>query len=267
MSVQSHLSATASNLILTNVEDSSIDTSITTLQDRLRAYFSTNLLAHFMFGSYTRNTILPRKVDSDSDVDYMLVFDNSDGKKPQSFLDRVKKFAEIKYSTSEIYQSYPTIVLELNHIKFELVPAYKPYSFSSDYCIPNKGYSSDDWINTNPTSLKNDLTNKNTNNGLLIKPLARLLKYWNVNQGKIYSSYAIEKFVIDNTFLYTSNIKTIFFEAITDLYNRRWDLPNYKQVKVETAKSIIDKTKEYENDNMPYSAEAEIKKLIPEYKG
>ena len=38
-----------------------------------------------------------------SDVDYMLIFDNSDNKKPQSFLDRIKKFAETKYSTSEIH--------------------------------------------------------------------------------------------------------------------------------------------------------------------
>lgn len=267
MSVQSHLSATASKLILTSAEDSSIDTSITTLQTRLRAYFGTNLLAHFMFGSYTRNTILPRKIDAESDIDYMLVFDNLEGKKPQSFLDRVKKFAETKYLTSDIYQSYPTIVLELNHIKFELVPAYKPYSFSSDYNIPNKGYSFDNWINTNPTSLKNDLVNKNTNNGLLIKPLVRLLKYWNVRQGNIYSSYEIERFTIDNTFIYTSNIKTIFHEALTDLYNKRWNLPEYKQKKVEAAKSIIDNTKKFEDDNMPITAEAEIKKLIPEYNG
>ena len=84
-----------------------------------------NIEEKFNFGSYTRVTILQRKADEESDVDYMVVFDNSNNYTPQTFLDRLKRFAETKYSTSEIYQSSPTIVLELNNIKFELVPAYK----------------------------------------------------------------------------------------------------------------------------------------------
>jgi tRNA nucleotidyltransferase (CCA-adding enzyme) len=106
-----------------------------------------------MFGSNTRGTILPRKVDSKSDVDYMVIFDNSGNKKPQAFLDRLKKFTEVKYSTSERSQSYPTIVLNLNHIKFELVPAYVYSSYSSGYYIPKKGYLGDEWIFTDPSDL------------------------------------------------------------------------------------------------------------------
>lgn len=121
MSVNSYLSDCASNLVLSTNEKDSINTSINTLETRLNSYFGSDIEEQFKFGSYTRVTILPRKVDENSDVDYMIVFDNSNNYKPQTFLDRLKRFAETKYSTSEIYQSSPTIVLELNKIKFELV--------------------------------------------------------------------------------------------------------------------------------------------------
>ena len=125
MSVNTYLSDSASNLVLSTKEKESITTSINTLEIRLESYFGANIEEKFKFGSYTRVTILPRKVDEESDVDYMVVFDNSNNYTPQTFLDRLKRFAETKYSTSEIYQLSPTIVLELNNIKFELVPAYK----------------------------------------------------------------------------------------------------------------------------------------------
>ena len=70
-----------------------------------------------MFGSYIRGTILPRKADASSDIDIMVMFLNPNGYKPQTFLNRLKNFAEHYYSTSEIYQSNPTVVLELNHMR------------------------------------------------------------------------------------------------------------------------------------------------------
>lgn len=133
MSVLSYLERRASDALLGN-EKESISKSITTLQTRLDAYFTGKLKSHFRFGSSTRGTILPRSMDEHSDIDYMIVF-NDDDSVPQTYLDRLKRFAENYYGKSEIYQSSPTIVLELNHIKFDLVPA-KPGWFSG-YKIPN----------------------------------------------------------------------------------------------------------------------------------
>lgn len=100
MSVNTYLSNCASDLVLSSSEKESITTSINTLETRLTSYFGSNIKENFKFGSYTRETILPRKVDEDSDIDYMIVFDNSNNYKPQTFLDRLKRFAEAKYSTS-----------------------------------------------------------------------------------------------------------------------------------------------------------------------
>lgn len=161
MSVLSHLEAVASNAVLDGTEKTSINTSISTLQTRLNNYFNNNELStHFKFGSSTRETILPRKMDENSDIDYMIVFKDTT-KKPQTYLDNLKKFVEAKYSTSEVYQSNPTIVLELNHIKFELVPAInKGTTLYPSYYIPDKAASKNDWIYTDPNDFNDKLVEK-----------------------------------------------------------------------------------------------------------
>ena len=103
MTVATHLGDISSRLVLTEQEKSGITSSLTTLGDRLDSYFGDSLTSHFKFGSYPRVTVLPRVVDSYSDVDYLIVFSTVDGKKkPQTYLDRLRTFAEKRYSTSEI---------------------------------------------------------------------------------------------------------------------------------------------------------------------
>ena len=162
MSVLSYLESLGSSLVLSENEKSSISISINTLKSRLDNYFAYEenytISEKFVFGSYDRETILPRKCDDDSDVDFIVVFKNEYNYKPQTFLNKLKDFAETKYSTSEIYRSYPTVVLELSHIKFELVPAYKNYN---TYYIPSPSNYLTDWIDTYPQKIKSDLIEKN----------------------------------------------------------------------------------------------------------
>ena len=111
MSVATHLSDTASALVLSTAEKESITRSISTLRGRVTAHFGTSVVEQIQFGSSMRGTILPRKADADSDVDYMVVFDNSGNYKPQTFIERLRKFAQDRYGSSEIYRSHPTVVL------------------------------------------------------------------------------------------------------------------------------------------------------------
>lgn len=204
MSVNSYLTSLSSKLVLKESEKEKIKTSISTLETRLNYYFtninSKTIDEKILFGSYTRGTILPRKADEGSDIDYMIVFANHDKYKPATLLKWLREFVEYYYSTSEIYPSHPTIVLELNHIKFELVPAFntnREYSFMpNNYMIPASSSNYSDWIDTDPIKLNSDLTNKNIAYDYLIKPSVRLLKYWNVLNGKIYSSYKLEEIAI-----------------------------------------------------------------------
>lgn len=105
MSINSYLEETASNLIIKGNEKESIDVSLNTFKDRMRDYFSkyesVDLKEIKIFGSYQRDTNLPQSVDYGTDVDIMLVMDN-DGATPQTYLDRVRRGVEAKYSTSQI---------------------------------------------------------------------------------------------------------------------------------------------------------------------
>lgn len=92
MSVLNYLENTASYLILSSSEKGSIVTSINTINSRINYQFGANVKAHFQFGSYTRETILPRKYDEGSDIDYMVIFNNPNNYKPETLLSWLKNF-------------------------------------------------------------------------------------------------------------------------------------------------------------------------------
>lgn len=256
MSVNSYLTDLASALVLSSTEKDHISTSVETIKTRLSLYFSTEVEEKKVFGSYVRGTILPRKADDKSDVDIMVVFKNPDGYKPQTFLNRLRKFAEKYYSSSEIYQSSPTIVLELNHIKFELTPAYVQYGM---YYIPN-GQSN--WMYTDPDGFYSILTQCNSNNSYKIKPVVRLLKHWNIaKNNRNMSSFLIEKKIAEEM-----TYACISCTSYTDYLKKAFNLIKYdtNTDRVNLAISRIDSALAYEGDDMPYSALAEIKKVFPE---
>lgn len=254
MSVLSYLVRRASDAVLGD-EKGSINKSIATLQARLDACFGDKLKSQFRFGSSTRGTILPRSMDENSDIDYMIVFDGDDNV-PQTYLDRLKRFAEVYYGRSGIYQSSPTIVLELNHIKFDLVPAKT--AWLSGYKIPN---GSGGWMNTDPNDFNSILEEKNKSNSSLIKPTIRLAKYWNAENGYVYDSFSFEKWIVNLWFWNCTNQKDYFFYVINKLPMDS-EPTQWRKEKINRAQDIIAQVKEYERQGMQARAEQEISKLI-----
>lgn len=256
MTVLSFLTATASSAVLSATEQTSISTSISTLQSRMALHFESGVIAqHFRFGSSTRGTILPRSMDEQSDIDYMVVF--SDGSAtPQTYLNRLKTFVEKRYGSSEIYQSNPTIVLELNHIKFDLVPATK--TWLGELQIPN---GSGGWMSTNPNDFNGTLEEKNKDHKSLIKPTIRLFKYWNANAGFPFQSFEMEKWVCGQSFWSLANQKD-YFLAVIEKLNTNTSYSQWVNNEITRAKNIVANVRQYEKDEMPITAENEIKKLF-----
>lgn len=256
MSINQYLKDLGSNLVLSDAERSHINTSIDTIIRRLDLYFS-DINDVKIFGSYTRGTILPRKADENSDIDILIEFSNSNKYKPQSFMNRLKDFAECYYSSSEIYQSSPTIVLELSHIKFELTPSYKTnYGW---YYIPQ---DSSEWMITDPDGFYKQLDECNKNNNYKIKPIIRLLKHWNIQKnGRKYPSYKMEKKIAE-TMKY-ADISCVSFsdyllKALRDIkYETDWN-------KVDEALDSINKALDFEKNNMPNTALSKVKEVFPE---
>ena len=234
MSVITHLDTTASNLMLTDAQKISIENSLAALKTKLKDHFSTDIKEQLQFGSSTRGTIIQKRAHPKSDIDYMVVFDNSENLKPSAFIARLKRFAELKYTTTEVFQSHPTVVLNLSNIMFELVPAYN--NWWSGYQIPAPPSNYSDWISTDPLAFNQKLTDKNNNNYSKIKPLIRILKYWNSCNEYIFDSYELEQKVVDTTYYSCYNLKNYLFSFFGSLSS--WNLTQYKIIKLKGRRAL-----------------------------
>ncbi|ENQ6654198.1 nucleotidyltransferase domain-containing protein [Campylobacter lari] len=239
MSVNSYLNNLAEEAIVRDNEKTKIQTSIKAIKERLEIYFGSELESVFLFGSYKRNTIISRKFDDNSDVDIMVVFKTNGYQlyKPETYIKKLKDFMKLRYSQSEIYKDYPTAVLELNHIKFELVPAINRYL--NGYQIPCKDKYCD-WMSTNPNDLDGALCNNDT-----LKKLVRIAKIWNARQGYIYKSYELEKWIVNNYFY--GNLSEYFYQ-FCELLPINWNLSENKQNKIRRLKVSAQNTKCDDNE-------------------
>lgn len=260
MSARSHLEFLSGQLIVRDAEKIKIQTSVSSIQTRLKSYFDGQLTNHFSFGSYTRGTMLPREGDPYSDVDYMVIFKNPNDYKPQTLLNHLRGFVETYYSRSEIKQSHPTIVLEMGHIRFELVPAKQDW-FGNIY-IPSPSSTYSDWMMTSPNEFNQQLSAKNSLNSNLIKPLVRLMKYWNAQNNYHWSSFELEKWITELNYYGCHNVKDFVYRTIDSLSYGWFATQAYKSC-VDRAKSIVNEAKHYEHLGYTTNAETAIKKLFP----
>lgn len=261
MSVLSYINNLASDLNIAEKEKDSIESSISALDRRLDDYFGDEINEKLQFGSSTRNTMLPREADSNSDVDYLVIFDSSS--KPQTYLNKLKSFADKYYFQSIVKQSSPAIVLSLNHINFDLVPGKKTWFFF-DYKIPSPNDYLEDWKGTNLFSLNSDLNNLNKESGYKLKKAIRVVKYWNALNDYVYDSFELEKNLVEHWFSNCNNTKEYFYECVDCITSYGWSISSYKKRKLD----LLNEKKSYiqfmENANALDEAEKELDNLIPQ---
>jgi predicted nucleotidyltransferase len=200
-----------------------IDTSIKNIINNLHDEFGDRILGIEVFGSYQRKTILPRQYDPESDIDLLIVFDHKNiGSNPSTYRRHLHQFAEQYYPKFISYKSQPTVVLELNHIKYDLVPGYTQmegfFNITDEVYIP---LSDTEWEHTDLDDFSQELEEKNRKHDFNIKRVIRLLKAWNAKVGYPVQSYKLEQLVVEMSFS-EDDIETIFFEAIGDL-PEDWD--------------------------------------------
>lgn len=263
MSVKIYLEDIAQHCVINASEREAINTSIVAIQNRLEKYYEDNIRNHFQFGSSTRGTMLPKEIDEEADIDYMVVFTNNQYQ-PQSYLDSLKRFVECYYSRSEIHQSHPTIVLKLNHIKFELVPAI---SSRYGYQIPIRSSDYQYWQNTDPLSFKKNLEQLDNYSKGLIRKLIRIMKYWNISHGKIFESYKLEENIV-STFGnlprdYNIDIKDMLFFYVNQINIYDSAISVTDRHYIEELKEKIELIKLYENLGYINLVEQELTYVFP----
>ncbi|MCD6065866.1 MAG: hypothetical protein K0S33_692 [Bacteroidetes bacterium] len=258
-----YLNQLAAKLKLGVTEKESIGNSVKNIKDKLESFFADDGLKEVIpFGSYDRDTLLTRKIDEESDVDILIVFDEKRWES-QTYLNKLKRFAEENYPRSENYQDHPTIAIELVKIKFELVPCiYKEGNSwdSGKYLIPKKENAELEWIETNPNSLKNEINEYKKTKPVLMD-LIHLYKYWNIDNGRLYSTFTVETFLLKH-FDYERDLYYNFYNIIGELH-----FTNPKKEQNE----LSEKTKQYKTNidlliakGMRDYALTELQKILPD---
>lgn len=199
MGINGKLVAFAQNeLVLSHneTEREKIKASLSQLESVLRNKLPSEIKEFIRFGSFTRNTILPRKYDPASDVDLMVVFNTSSGKKtPGTYRKYLFDIVSKAYPNSISKKDFPVVKLELNHIMFDIVPAYCEEFFGKSYYIPG---ANDGWRATSPNDINDSLSTKNSQYGNnVIRNTIRLCKHWNAFAGYPLESYLMEKDIIN----------------------------------------------------------------------
>ncbi len=227
-----------------SIETEKINRSIDALIKHLNNELGALIRSRIIFGSYDRDTILPRSIDSKSDVDLMVIFNHTQYERtPETYRAWLKSFADKYYKDkygSEVVRSFPTVTIRLTNINYDLVPAKQEDSFvGSTIYIPDAGNS---WRSTNPKDVKDKLTEVNTKYNSIVKPIIRIMKAWNANNDYPFESYELEKRIIDMNF-HGDNIQTGFFYAVGQLFTSSTDSQT-KGIKITALKYNIEKAKE-----------------------
>ena len=264
ISINNKLSQLATNYYISygTPEQKKIDASVNNIKSKLKLYFKTDVLNIIEFGSYKRDTILPRCYDNNSDVDLMIVFNHQEiGVSPRTYRDYFIKFADTHYSRSSVFKSSPTVVLELDHIKYDLVPAIENtniWNYSKTIHIPK---NDSDWMMTDPHGFNNELTNANTRNSYFIKRLIRLFKAWNAKVGYPLESYQLEKEIVAMHYFSCKTLEDYFFYVIDWLPGNRSNLTSTQ--KITSLKENAKKVKDYIKSDNQYGAELWLGHILP----
>ncbi|MFA7290264.1 MAG: nucleotidyltransferase domain-containing protein [Melioribacteraceae bacterium] len=240
-----------------------IDNSLSNLLNNIDKELGYLIKRRFVFGSYDRDTILPRDYDKYSDIDLMVVFNTTDFERtPETYRTWLKNFADKYYKDrygSEVVKEYPTVTIRLNHIKYDLVPAKEEKGFfSTSLYIPNKDSI---WQQTDPYSIKENLIEANTKYNSIVRPIIRLMKAWNAKSNYPYNSYELELFITEQNF-YGDNIQEGFFHAIKQL-SPNWNDSQTKKDKIEILKNKIEQVIICINNNDIIKAKQHLHHVLP----
>jgi len=218
MDIDSYLNKLVKQLSIDKPRRDAINNSVEVLKGKIWAEYRERISSVELFGSYDRGTELPQSIDNKSDVDILVIFKSNDFQ-PATLLKQLYQFADESYTRSNVLTDHPTVVIEMTKVRFEVVPAYIENSFwnGDELKIPAPRNKELKWITTEPQKLKEKLIKKNSVENQLITPLIKLVKYFNVKQGRPYDSFLIEHHAITRDYDGITTLKDYLFKFIIDL--------------------------------------------------
>ena len=159
-----------------------------------------NYISHtFLTGSYKKKTL----INPANDIDVFIVLKgySKNNITPNAILNKLKKDLQITYPNTKIRQNKPCIVIEFNHVTFELTPAIEIENDCGEYSefyIPEMSKNNIWQKVENPRVLENSLTQKNQSLDQKLNPLIKMMKKCKVNNNIKTPSFEMEKMAINS---------------------------------------------------------------------
>lgn len=256
--VSAYLRSLSGALSMTAAQAEKVEKSLAALRRGITEYFPEQVTEQITFGSYSRRTNLLLRADPYSDVDHMVIFDRGGGERPQTLLDRLKRFAEAEYPRSLVHQSSPAVVLNLNHIRFELVPAYR--NWLGTCRIPARTSDFASWIDTDPNEFESYLDRRDRSTGGEMRPLIRLFKYWNALNSYPFQTYELERLIAEQWYPWSQTPARYLSSAFWGLEQR--GLSRKASEAVSRATGILSEVKRVACFDLSGAA-VELQRLLP----
>ena len=172
----------------------------------------------FLTGSYKKKTL----INPANDIDVFVIL-NGYSKydiTPNAILNKLKIDLQKTYPNTKIKQDKPCIVIEFNHITFELTPAIEIKDYwggDSEFYIPEMSKNNRWQKVENPRILEKALTNANQNLSNKLNPLIKMMKKCKVQNNLKTPSFEMEKMAI--TQLYSIDNFRDGVQKLLEIYN------------------------------------------------
>lgn len=184
------------------LERAAIENFLSSIDEALTKFFGFQIERCIPIGEFARETILRHTLDKESTVDCLILFQNDE---------YIEDFATMKERLLQcLAPIFPTSTEHLKQLRLpmkygtiRLIPAIVVDNESGSNLYISSS-NNDGWVQSNPLQFDEFINNKNTETSFLLKPIIRLLKYWNVTHGRYFPIETIELFVAHR--ISTSNI-------------------------------------------------------------
>lgn len=214
------------NLEITGLQTSTVSTRQNNVRDVIKKDLS--VLDSFLTGSYSRSTMIAPLKEADVDIfvvldsKYFHNYNNGQNGGQAGLLDLLKRTLRKTYTeTPDISRNGQAVTIRFTDFMVDVVPAFNRQG--GGYLIANS--VSQSWISTDPKKHVEIVTNSNkAHNGDFV-PLVKMIKAWNKNNNKYFSSFHLEVLalsILNNVTIsdYPSGMR-FYFDKARDLITKQ----------------------------------------------
>jgi len=185
------------NLEISDLQAETVSTRQQSIRDVLKSEFE--IQESFLTGSYARNTMIAPL--SEADIDIFVVLDskhyyhyNGQNGGQGGLLDLVKRVLRKTYTkTPDISRNGQAVTIIFSDFQVDVVPGFARQG--GGYLIPNS--ISNTWIGTDPRKHVEIMSQSNKDHSGDFIPLIKMIKAWNVKNGKYFNSFHLEVLALE----------------------------------------------------------------------